>query len=207
MFIKEFLLVGLTLIVLFSCVQGAQKETTVNTGLALSSMHVAVLVGEGVHDSEALLPIGYLVSNGAEATVIGVEPGEVKAYNSNMKIQVARSVKDVSVEEFDALVIPGGHSPEWLRKHESVVAFVRDFFQTGKPVAAICHGPQVLLSAGVLKGKKATCYQGMSQEYVEAGVTYIDKEVVWDGNLITSRTPSDLIAFCEAIKKALTNSQ
>lgn len=206
MFIKKLVLAGLAVIMLFGCTQKAQKDTTVNTRLALSGKHVAVLVGEGVHDAETLLPIGYLVSNGAEATVIGVEPEEVKAYNSDMKIQIARSVKDVSVDEFDALVIPGGHSPAWLRKHESVVGFTREFFQTGKPVAAICHGPQVLIAAGVLKGKQATCYHGMSKEYEEAGVTYIDKEVVLDGNLITSRTPKDFPAFCGAIKKAMADS-
>ena len=169
----------------------------------LSGKHVAFLVGEGFHDGETYIPMAYLVNRGAKATLIGVEPGEVSAYNSDITALVQKSVTHVSVEDFDAMVIPGGKSPDWLRQHEAVVGFARKFFESGKTTAAICHGPQVLVAAGVLKGRAATCFSDIADELKEAGADYEDVPVKRDGNLITSRIPDDIPVFSKTIEKAL----
>lgn len=171
--------------------------------MPLRGKHVAFLVGEGFHDGETFIPMAYLINQGARITVIGVEPATVTAYNSEITARVHRSVSDVDAGRYDALVIPGGRSPDWLRQHEEVVAFARDFFETGKPVAAICHGPQVLITAGVMEGRAATCFAAVADELKEAGAEYADETVVRDDNLITSRNPDDIPAFSEAIKKSL----
>jgi protease I len=166
-------------------------------------VRIAVLLTEGFHDGEAYIPIGYLTNQGAKITVIGPQKGIVKAYNSEFTIRIEKSIAEVSVNDFDALILPGGHAPSKLRENEDVVAFARDFFHSGKPTAAICHGPQVLITAGVLKGKTSTGVEGIRGELEEAGVTYLDQALVIDGNLITSRTPADLNDFSVAIAEAV----
>ncbi|MFW6066131.1 MAG: DJ-1/PfpI/YhbO family deglycase/protease, partial [Planctomycetota bacterium] len=163
----------------------------------LAGKRVAMLVTEGFQDAEALSPMEYLTGMGAEVTVVGPEPGAVTAYNSDEQIEVETTVADVSVDDFDALVIPGGKSPANLREHEDVVNFAGEFFRSGKPVAAICHGPQVLVTADVLEGRTMTAYSGVEEEITEAGAEYVDQAVVRDENLITSRLPGDLpqVAF------------
>ncbi len=162
---------------------------------------VAVLVADGFHDGEAYMPIGYLANKGIYSVVIGPEKGVVKAYNSDFTIKIHKAVEDVSVDYFDALIIPGGHAPSKLREYEEIVDWVKEFYKTGKTIAAICHGPQVLITAGVLEGKKATGFGGIKEELEEAGVVYKDKSVVIDENIITSRTPPDLYDFSRAIAK------
>lgn len=173
---------------------GIQDESRVN---------VAVLVGEGFHDGEAFMPMGYLMNRGAKITVIGPEVGEVKAYNSDFTIRIERSVSDVSVDDFDALILPGGLAPAQLRENAEIVEFARKFFESGKVTAAICHGPQVLARAGVLDGLKATSFGGIQAEMEGAGVIFKDTSVVVDGNLITSRIPVDLSDFSKAIGEVL----
>ncbi len=169
----------------------------------LSGKQVVFLVGEGFHDGETYIPMAYLVNRGAEVHVIGVEPVEHTAYNSDITAHVHKSVEDVTVADYDGMVIPGGRSPDWLRDHEAVVTFAGAFYETGKPVAAICHGPQVLITAGVVDGVRATCFPGMSDELKEGGADYVDEPVVRAGNLITSRVPDDIPAFCAAFEEAL----
>ncbi len=166
-------------------------------------LQVAILTGEGFHDGEAYMPYAYLTNLGAEITVIGPEIGTVEAYNSDFTINIQRAVEDVRVEDFDALILPGGQAPARIREVEAVVDFARDFFNSGKPVAAICHGPQVLITAGVMDGKNATAFEGIQDEMEEAGVIFHDESVVIDENLITSRTPPDLYDFCAAIEEKL----
>lgn len=173
----------------------------------LRGMRVAVLTGEGLHDMETLAPIAYLSNRGAHVTVIGIEPGVVKAYNSDIKVRVQRSVDDVTVHDFDALVLPGGRAPDKIREHEGVVGFAGDFFRTGKPVAAICHGPQILVTAGVLEGFETTCISSIADEVEDAGAEYKDEEVVRDRNLITSRLPEDIPAFVGKIEKVMVESR
>ena len=164
---------------------------------------VAVLVDEGFHDGEAFMPIGYLTNRGAKVTVIGPEKGIVKAYNSDFTIKIQKSISDVSVDDFDALILPGGRAPALLRENEKVVEFTKAFFESGKITAAICHGPQVLVKAGVLEGLKSTSFAGIQKEMEAAGALFRDTSVVVDGNLITSRIPVDLNDFCKNIEKAL----
>ena len=182
---------------------GSHGEYDAGKSQSLAGKHVAFLVGEGVHDGETYMPMAYLVNRGAKVTIIGVEPGTVEAYNSDYTFKVQKSVGEVKVGDFDAMVIPGGQSPDWLRGHDKVVDFARDFFESGRPVAAICHGPQVLVAAGVLEGRAATCVAGISDEIEEAGAEYRDEAMVRDGNLITSRLPGDLPVFSRAIEEAL----
>ncbi len=175
--------------------------THVNTwahehGPPLEGKRVAIMVAEGFQDAEALVPMAYLINRGAQATVIGLEPGEVKAYNSGITMWIEKAIEDVSVDDFDALVLPGGRGPAALRQNEAAVEFARAFFETGKATAAICHGPQVLITAGVLDGKKATGFSRIRDELVEAGALYEDVSVLRDGHLVTSRLPMDLDDFC-----------
>ncbi len=169
----------------------------------LAGKHIAFLIGEGVQDAEALVPLGYVVNRGAKVTVVGTAPGLVTAYNSDIQVLVDTAVGDVSPDDFDGLVIPGGRSPANLRRHEAIVDFAREITEAGKPVAAICHGPQVLVTAGVLEGKNATCFAGMAAELRGAGANYRDVPMVRDGNIITSRLPKDLPDFCAAFEKVL----
>ncbi len=169
----------------------------------MEPVHIAVLTGEGFHDGEAFMPMGYLVNRGAAVTVIGVETGLATAYNSDFTIHVEKTVEDVSVDQFDALILPGGEAPAMLREHEEVVDFARDFYDSGKKIAAICHGPQILITAGVMDGKNATGFEGIREELEEAGVNYRDESVVIHQNLITSRTPPDLYDFSLAIEQSI----
>ncbi|MGC9472336.1 MAG: type 1 glutamine amidotransferase domain-containing protein [Bacteroidales bacterium] len=165
--------------------------------------NIAILLTGGFHDAEAYMPLGYLVNKGYDVTVIGPEKGMVKAYNSDFTIVVERDMDEVSTDDFAVLIIPGGHAPAALRKDQAVVDFVKAFFETGKPVAAICHGPQVLITAGVMEGMTSSGYSGIRKELEEAGATYIDQALVTDQNLITSRVPADLAVFCRAIGESL----
>jgi protease I len=199
---KESLLVKYLLIislVMIFMVSGCKQKPE----LPLSGKKVAILTGEGFHDGETLIPMAYLMNYGAELTILGSDTGKVKAYNSDIEINVTRSVVNVNIDEFDALILPGGYAPEKLREDSAVVSFARDFFKSGKPVAAICHGPQLLITAGLVKGKHATCYKSVAKEMKDAGALYEDKEVVVDGNLVTSRQPSDLPLFLKETMRML----
>ena len=181
----------------------SEVETKEYEGKKTDKVKVAVLLGDGFHDGEAYMPIGYLYNKGARITVIGIEPGTVTAYNSDFTISIQKSVNDVTVDYFDALVLPGGQAPDVIRHNEDIVAFARAFYETGKPVAAICHGPQILISAGVLEGVNATSFPAIQEEMEQAGVVWEDSPLVIHGNLITSRVPRDLSQFCEAIANAI----
>ena len=196
--IKFLLLISALLIVLVSC---STERPPLND--KKDAPRIAVLVTEGFHDGEAYMPMGYFANQGAKITVIGPARGKVKAYNSDFTIIIDKSVDEVHVDDFDVLILPGGQAPASLREDERVTAFASQFFNTGKPVAAICHGPQVLAAAGVLEGKTSSGVRGIQEELEEAGATYVNERVAIDGNLITSRNPGDLVAFCEAIEDAL----
>lgn len=183
--------------------QAREQHADRMSDATLLGQRVAVMVGEGLHDMETLAPIAYLTNRGARVTVIGIEPGLVKAYNSDIKIRVEQAVSRVNPQQFDALVLPGGQGPAKLREDDGAVRFARAFFESGKPVAAICHGPQVLVTAGVLEGKSATCIAAISSELEEAGANYDDKPVIVDGNLITSRLPEDIPAFVKALEEQM----
>jgi protease I len=169
----------------------------------LVGVRVVVMIAEGFHSGETLDPKAFLEERGAEVTLVGPAVEEVKAYNDETTLSIALAVEEARVEDFDALILPGGRGPAVLREHEPAVAFARAFVASGKPVAAICHGPQVLVSAGVVEGRRLTAVSGVADEIREAGGEYEDREVLVDDNLITSRVPEDLPAFNSAILAAL----
>ncbi len=195
----------LSLFIVFASCQKTDGNNSETDDLSLSGKSVAFLITEGFHDGETMFPKAYLINHGADVMVIGVEPGTYTAYNSDITAQVQRSVQDVSPDDFDALVIPGGHSPGNLREYEEVISFVRAFVDSGKPTAAICHGPQVLVTAEVVANKTLTGFEAVEEEIIEAGAHFEDEEVIVDGNLITSRIPDDLPAFSMEIARALRN--
>lgn len=167
----------------------------------LEGVRVVLLTGEGFQDQEALMPLAFLVNQGAEVTVVGPQRGTVKAYNSDVRLIIQAAAADVAAEDFDALVLPGGTAPAQIRQDPHVVRFAREMFEAGKPVAAICHGPQVLVSADVLGQRTLTAYSGIADEVREAGATFKDEAVVCDQNLITSRLPKDIPDWLAAIKE------
>ncbi|MDP9359050.1 MAG: type 1 glutamine amidotransferase [Chloroflexota bacterium] len=164
--------------------------------------HVAMVLAQNFEDVEATDPKEYLEHQGAKVTVIGIERGEIQGKKGAM-LTADATFEDVSPDDFDMLVIPGGGAPENLRIHDPAVEFTRQFVSSGRPVAAICHGPQLLISAKVLDGRRLTAVNKIRDDIVNAGGNYVDEPLVEDGNLITSRVPADLPVFDEALGRAL----
>jgi protease I len=165
---------------------------------------VAVMITHMFEDSEYARPAEAFKKAGHELVHVGLKRGEtVKGLKKGTPVKVDKIPKDIQVGDFDALLIPGGYSPDLLRAHEDAVQFVRDFVQSGKPVCLICHAPQLLITAQVLRGRKVTGWKSIIQDIKNAGAEFIDQEVVEDGNLISSRSPADLPAFIRACSKKL----
>lgn len=165
----------------------------------LEGKKVAVLVEQGFEQVELTKPMEALKDAGAEAHIISPKDGEVKAWNhrdwgDTFKVDVP--LDSANATEYDALVLPGGvMNPDKLRANEKAVKFVRSFIESGKPVAAICHGPWTLIEAGAVKGRKLTSYHTLKTDLKNAGANWVDEEVVVDQGLVTSRNPDDLPAF------------
>jgi protease I len=171
---------------------------------ALEGIRVAVLVEDEFEERELTGPVDAL--RGAGARVLLVGPAAGRLFHSRGGGAVATSdvaASAVRMTGFDALVIPGGHAPDRMRLRHAMVDLARDAMQTGKTVAAICHGPQVLITANVLRGRTLTCWPSIAVDVKNAGGRYVDKPVVEDANLITSRRPGDVPVFAEAIVRAL----
>jgi protease I len=168
----------------------------------LDGKRVAMVVANQFEDSEAFEPKAYLEARGAAVTVIAMEPGTLQG-KKGATLEPDVTFDEVAVNDFDALVIPGGGSPEYLRIFDPALEFTRAFVASGKPVASICHGPQLLISANVLRGRTITCVNRIRDDVMNAGAHYVDEELVVDGNLISSRIPKDLPVFNEAIGKSL----
>lgn len=164
---------------------------------------VAAILTNMFEDIEYTEPADAFRDAGHEIITVGLKAGEtVKGKKEQTPVDIDRSVGDASPEQFDALLIPGGFSPDILRAHDDPVNFVRDFMRTGKPVFMICHGAQLLITADVLRDRKATGYVSIMQDIKNAGAHFEDKEVVVDGNLVSSRNPGDIPAFIrESLKK------
>lgn len=169
------------------------------TDTPLAGKRAAILVADGFQDEEAVGPAAYLRELGMETVFVGIEPGTVTGKYEREEVAVEVAAAGTEASEYDLLVIPGGGAPETLRLDPAVLDFTRRFFEAGKPVAAICRGPQVLISAGVLPGRTVTCLAGIRDDVRLAGARYRDKPVVTDRNLVTSRVPDDLPAFNQAI--------
>jgi protease I len=171
----------------------------------LSGKRVAMLVEEEFEDRELIGPLEALCAAGARVTIVG--PAAGAAYHGKRGHAVVTSdlaAGAARMNDFDALVIPGGHAPDKMRMRHAMVDLARDAMDAGKPVAAICHGPQVLISANALRGRTLTCWPSIGFDVKNAGGLYVDKPVVEDGNLITSRKPDDVPAFSDAIIRALS---
>lgn len=170
--------------------------------MVLSGKRVAVLAEDLYEDLELWYPLLRMREAGAEVFVVGPE---VRSYASRRgyPVEADKSAKNVGAGDFDAVIIPGGYAPDRMRRHTSMVDLVRDAAVKGKVVAAICHAGWVLASADVLRGKRATGFFAIKDDMVNAGAQYVDAEVVRDGNLVTSRMPSDLPAFCRTIIEVL----
>lgn len=163
---------------------------------------VVMVLANNFEDSEAIDPKNHLESLGAEVVTVGETVGQVQGKKGAV-LPVDKTFSDVSPDEFDMLVIPGGGAPENLRIVDAAVDFTRRFVESGKPVGSICHGPQLLISAKVLNGRTVTSVNKIRDDITNAGGTYVDKELVVDGNLITSRVPGDLPVFNAALGKAI----
>ena len=169
-----------------------------------SGKRVAVVLARNFEDIEATSPIEALEAAGSTITVIGTETGPIEGKKGAV-IHATHTFGDVSPEDFDLLVIPGGGAPENLRINEDAVAWTKAFTDSGRPVGAICHGAQLLISARVLAGRKLTAVNKIRDDVANAGGTWLDEPLVIDGNLITSRVPGDLPQFNEALVKAIAS--
>lgn len=172
--------------------------------MSLKGKKVAVLVADQYQELEVWYPLLRFREDGAETVTVGAEAGKTYHSKKGYPSVADQSILDARAEEFDAVVIPGGWAPDYLRQDERMVKFVRDMNSAGKVVAAICHAGWMLASADIVRGRKATCYKAVKDDVINAGAKYVDEEVAVDGNLITSRKPEDLPAFCREIARALS---
>jgi protease I len=172
--------------------------------LKLSGKRIAMLAEDQYEDLELWYPLLRMQEAGAEVSVIGM-PG-VESYESKhgYPVKVDVSVDQVSASDFDAVIVPGGYAPDRIRRHEPILGLVRDVFRRGGVVAMICHAGWVPISAGIVEGKTLTSVSAIRDDLRNAGANWVDQEVVQDGNLISSRTPRDLPAFCRTIIAALS---
>ena len=165
----------------------------------LSNKKVAILTEEGFEQVELTRPKEALEAAGATVHIISPKSGKIKAWNHTdwgIEVDVDKQLSDVSPDDYDALVLPGGVlNPDKLRQNKDAVAFASAFLDEGKPVAAICHGPQLLIETGMIKGRRLTSYPSLQTDLKNAGADWVDLQVVTDQGLVTSRTPADLDAF------------
>lgn len=165
----------------------------------LRGKKVAILATDGFEESELFEPRKALLDNGAVVFIIATEKGRIKAWNHgnwSREIEVDLTIDEAKESDFDALVLPGGViNPDKLRRYPEAVDFVRRFFENNKFVASICHGPQLLIEAEVVKGRTMTSFSSIKKDLQNAGAIWVDEEVVVDNNLLTSRSPEDLKAF------------
>lgn len=173
------------------------------TTISLQGFKIAFLATDGFEQVELTVPWDALKNAGASIELVSPKPGKIQGWNHHDKADwfpVDRDVKTVSAEDYDGLVLPGGVSnPDALRTCEHSVDFVRDFFKQQKPVAAICHGPWMLIEADVIRDRKLTSWPSLKTDITNAGGRWVDKEVVCDEGLVTSRKPDDLDAFVAKI--------
>jgi protease I len=165
----------------------------------LSNKKVAVLTEEGFEQAELTSPVEALKNAGATVHIISPKSGQVKAWDKTdwgITVDVDKELSEVSPDDYDALVLPGGVlNPDKLRQNKDAVAFVSAFLDEAKPLAAICHGPQMLIETGMIKGRRLTSYPSLQTDLKNAGAQWSDEEVVVDNGLVTSRSPADLPAF------------
>ncbi len=171
--------------------------------MKLKDKKVAILATDGFEKSELFEPLKALKQEGAEVHIISVKEGMIKSWhgdNWGESTQVDKLVENASEAEYNGLVLPGGvANPDLLRTHQGALDFIRSFFKRGKPVAAICHAPWLLISANVIENRKVTSYHSIKDDVINAGASWVDQEVVVDEGLVTSRNPKDLPAFIDKV--------
>jgi len=172
--------------------------------MSLSGKRVALLVDNHYQEMEVWYPLLRLREAGAEVVTIAAVAGQTYTSKLGYPVKADLAYDAANETEFHGVIAPGGFAPDYIRRHAKALQFVRDIDAAGKLVAAICHGPWVLCSAGVLKGKRATSFFSIKDDVVNAGALWEDAEVVVDGNLVTSRKPEDLPAFCLAAIEVLS---
>ncbi|RZJ85144.1 MAG: type 1 glutamine amidotransferase [Chryseobacterium sp.] len=165
----------------------------------LSNRRVAILSEHGFEQSELTEPKQALEDAGASVDIVSPQKEEIKAWkdgNWGIEVRVDKHISEAKPEDYDALMIPGGvMNPDYLRRDQACIAFVKAFFEAGKPIASICHGPQLLIESGALEGRNITSYPSIKTDLINAGANWEDSEVVVDQGLVTSRSPADLPAF------------
>jgi len=170
----------------------------------LAGKRIAILVEEDFEDLELMEPMRAMKDAGARVTIVG--SGSKPSYKGKRgvaKITVNTTADKVKAEDFDAIIIPGGYAPDKMRLHQPMIDLVREAHDKGKLIAAVCHGPQLLISAEIVKGRRVTSWTSIAVDLKNAGATWVDEPVVRDGNIITSRKPADLPRFDKTIIEAL----
>ena len=171
--------------------------------MSLAGKRVAVLIEQQYQEMEVWYPVYRLREAGCTVELVGPEAGKTYASKLGYPAKSTLAASDAKADPFAAVVIPGGFAPDYIRRSEPMLKLVRDAYSQKKPIAAICHGPWVLCSTTALKGRKVTCFHSIKDDVTNAGGTYVDQEVVIDGNVITSRTPEDLPAFVVALMEQM----
>jgi deglycase len=171
--------------------------------MELQGKKIAVLVADLYQEMEVWYPLLRFREDGAKTMAVGAEAGKTYASKKGYPVVADLSLSEVDSKHFDAVIIPGGWAPDTLRQDDRVLRLVREMDEAGKVVAAICHAGWVLSSADIVRGRKVTCFKAIKDDMIHAGAEYVDQEVVVDGNLITSRMPADLPAFCREVARAL----
>lgn len=165
-------------------------------------MKALIISTDGFEDLELLVPYYRLKEDNIDVDIASIKKGKIKGIR-NYEVEANLELNEVNADEYDVLILPGGKAPEKIRKEKRALEISRHFFEQNKPVGAICHGPQTLISAGLITGRRATCYKTVAKELIDAGGIYEDKEVIVDRNLVTSRMPSDLPYFLREIMRLI----
>jgi protease I len=177
----------------------------------LSGKKIAFLATDGVEQVELLEPWRAIENAGGEPQLLSIQPGKIQGFDhldKGEEFSVDKHVSQAEVDDYDGLVLPGGvANPDSLRADEDAVRFVKNFFESGKPVGVICHGPWTLIEADVVKGRKITSWPSLKTDITNAGGNWVDEEVVVDGGLVSSRKPEDLAAFCEKIVEEIADGE
>jgi protease I len=172
--------------------------------MVLSGKRVACLVGDDYEDLEVWYPLLRLQEEGATVDLVGLEPGSACRGKHGYPARCDRGIGEVKAEEYDALIVPGGWMPDKLRRYPEVLEFCRAFDRDGKVIGTICHGPWILISARLVRDRTMTSTPGIRDDVENAGAAWVDQPAVRDGNLISSRRPPDLPAFCRMLIKAIS---
>ncbi|MHB8618186.1 MAG: type 1 glutamine amidotransferase domain-containing protein [Chloroflexota bacterium] len=171
--------------------------------MELSNKRIAVLAENMYQEMELWYPVYRFREAGAQVTIVGPAGGQTYTSKLGYPVTTDAAISAVRAADFDAVIIPGGYAPDYMRRSPAMVDFVREMAGQGKVVAGVCHAGWMLCSANVIRGRRVTSFASIKDDMINAGANWVDEEVVRDGNIITSRQPGDLPAFCREIASAL----